>query len=99
MRPCPLRCTRSRALAEKAMAMRPQPSHGRKSSPLDLLHYRSCWLPWADEREGAAHVRVEEPLPHVGGQRVEVLEGDADVPARVVDEDVEPAERARGRGH
>src|SRR6185436_7469890 len=56
-----------------------------------LLHVRRGR---ARELEGAAHVGVEDAVPDLHGQLVELGERDADVPGRVVDEHVEPAQLA-----
>jgi hypothetical protein len=49
--------------------------------------------------EGAAHVRVEDAVPDLDRELVELGERNADVPGGVVDENVQPPEIARGRAH
>ena len=45
------------------------------------------------QQKGPAQVDLVDVVPDFDGERVEVAERDAGVPAGVVDEDVEPAER------
>src|SRR2546428_9596821 len=49
------------------------------------------------QEERSAEVDLVDVVPEIGGEAIEVSERNADVPARVVDEDVEPAELRRGR--
>src|SRR5207247_11077934 len=49
------------------------------------------------ELEGAAHIRVVDAVPELGGELVQVGEGNADVPGGVIDEDVEAPELLGGR--
>src|SRR2546428_3980263 len=49
------------------------------------------------QQKRSAEVDLVDVVPEIGGEALEVSERNADVPARVVDEDVEPAELGPGR--
>src|SRR2546425_6769452 len=49
------------------------------------------------QQKRSAEVDLVDVVPEIGGEALEGSERDADVPARVVDEDVETAELGRGR--
>src|SRR2546426_6039705 len=49
------------------------------------------------QQKRSAEVDLVDVVPEIGGEALEVSERNADVPARVVDGDVETAELGRGR--
>ena len=51
------------------------------------------------ELEGTAHVGVEDAIPDLDGERLQLGERDADVPGGIVDQNVQPAELAGRARH
>src|SRR5207253_10329813 len=75
----------------------PQPRHGGDvdDAAAALLAHVGGGGP--GELKGAAHIGVEDAVPDLGRELVQLWKGDADVPGGVVDEDVEAPDVLGGR--